>query len=260
MRISEIIDAIEEFAPRCLQEAYDNTGIQIGGAPDSECMGVLIAVDPTPTTVREAVKLGCNLIITHHPLLFKGLKSITGANPVETAAIEAIRSGITLYSCHTSLDRCENGVSIKMGEMLGLRKLRPLENTGGNFGSGAIGELEKPLMPVEFINLVKAVFDSPMVRHTTFNLGAEIKKVALCGGSGSSMIPDAIAAGADAMVTSDTKYHDFVDFAERILIADIGHFESEKCTKSIFHKVIKENFPNFAHLYIATENNPINYM
>lgn len=260
MRISEVITAIEEFAPLCLQELYDNSGIQIGCNDDMECTGVLLAVDPTPTVITEAIRLGCNMVITHHPLLFKGLKSITGANPVEQAAIEAIRAGITLYSSHTSLDRCEGGVSAKMAEMLGLKKVRPLENTNGDFGLGAVGELENSLSPIEFIRLVKTVFDSPIVRHTAFAPEKEIKTVALCGGSGASMIPDAIAAGADAMVTSDTKYHDFVDYAGRILIADIGHFESEKCTKSIFHKVIKEKFPNFAHLYIATENNPINYM
>ncbi len=260
MRISEVIGTIEQFAPRHLQESYDNSGVQIGCTANCECTGVLLAVDPTPAVVKEAIELGCNLVITHHPLLFKGLKSITGANPVEMATIEAIRAGITLYSSHTSLDRCENGVSAEMAEMLGLTEVRPLEKTDGTFGLGAIGKLEKSLSPGEFIGLVKKVFDSPVVRHTSFAPSTEIKTVALCGGSGASMIPEAIAAGADAMLTSDTKYHDFVDYAERILIADIGHFESEKCTKSIFHKVIKEKFPNFAHLYIATENNPINYM
>ncbi|MDE5745134.1 MAG: Nif3-like dinuclear metal center hexameric protein [Paramuribaculum sp.] len=261
VRISDIITALEKFAPSHLQESYDNSGIQIGDNLDADCTGVLLAVDPTPGVVREAIQTRCNLIITHHPLLFRGLKTITGANPVDRTAIEAIRNGITLYSCHTSLDRCAGGVSHVMAQMLALKNIRSLEQSDTEgIGLGAIGELDNRLSPVELIELIKHIFDSPIVRHTTFNPDTRIKTVALCGGSGSSLIPDAIAAGAQAMITSDTKYHDFVDYADKILIADIGHFESERCTKNIFHKVITENFPNFAHLYMATENNPINYM
>ena len=261
MRIYDIITALERFAPRHLQESYDNSGIQIGNDIDADCTGVLLAVDPTPAVVREAIQRQCNLIITHHPLLFRGLKTITGANPVEQTTIDAIRNGITIYSCHTSLDRCAGGVSAVMAEMLALKNVRPLERTDTHgVGLGAIGELDNYFSPIEFIELIKRTFDSPVVRHTTFNPETRIKTVVLCGGSGSSLIPDAISAGAQAMVTSDTKYHDFVEYADRILITDIGHFESEKCTKYIFHKVITENFPNFAHLYMATENNPINYM
>lgn len=261
MRISDVIKTIEDFAPLSLQEPYDNSGVQIGGNLHDECTGILLAVDPTPAVIAEAKKLNCNLIITHHPLLFKGLKSITGSSPVEQAVIDAIRSGVTLYSAHTSLDRCAGGVSYVIAKILGLQNIHPLEATDNPMiGLGAIGELDKDYTPAEFITLVKTAFGSPVVRHTAFSPDCTIRKVALCGGSGSSLIPDAVAAGAQAMVTSDTKYHDFVDYSERILIADIGHFESEKCTKNIFSKVIKEKFPNFAHLYKATENNPINYM
>ncbi|MDE6651835.1 MAG: Nif3-like dinuclear metal center hexameric protein [Paramuribaculum sp.] len=261
MLISDVIKAIEGFAPCHLQESYDNSGVQIGSNPQLECTGILLAVDPTPQVIEEAVELGCNLIITHHPLLFRGLKSITGSNPVEEAVIKAIGSGVTIYSAHTSLDRCAGGVSYVMAKILGLKNIRPLERTDNPMiGLGAVGELDREYIPAEFINLVKTAFGSPIVRHTVFSKDSTINKVALCGGSGSSLIPDAIAVGAQAMVTSDTKYHDFVDYSGRILIADIGHFESEKCTKNIFHKVIKEKFPNFAHLYKATEHNPINYM
>lgn len=261
VRISEVIRVIEDYAPLHLQESYDNCGMQVGAEGDQECTGILLAVDPTPYVVKEAIERGCNLIITHHPLLFHGLKSVTGATPVEQAIIDAIRHGITIYSAHTSLDRCSGGVSAAMAQMLGLEDIHPLERTDSpDIGLGAIGELREPCTCTEFISLVKSTFGSPVVRHTSLSPDKLIKTVALCGGSGASLMTDAIRSGADAMITSDTRYHDFVDYADSILIADIGHFEGEKCTKSIFHKVITENFPNFANLYLATEPNPINYM
>ncbi len=262
VRVIDIIKAIESFAPVCLQESYDNSGVQIGGDLNAQCTGVMTAVDPTPEVVRQARDAGCNLIVTHHPLLFRGLKSITGATPVETAAIECIRAGITLYSAHTSLDKAPGGISAVMTEQLGLVNAAPLEKDSGNpdAGLGAIGSLPAPLEPAEFISLVKQRFGSPVVRHTAAIPGKKLSRIALCGGSGASLIDTAIASGADAMLTSDTRYHDFVDYAGRIFIVDIGHFESEKCSKSIFHNVITEKFPNFAPLYTATEINPINYM
>lgn len=260
--VAQIIAAIESFAPPCLQESYDNSGVQIGGDSSCPCSGVMLAVDPTPHIVDQARRAGCNLIITHHPLLFRGLKSITGATPVEQAAISCIRHGITLYSAHTSLDSAPSGVSAVIASMLGLSGIVPLEPSASTPGAGlgAIGTLPSPLTPQQFVSLVKTTFGSPVVRCSAINPGKTISKVALCGGSGASLIPDAIAAGADAMLTSDTRYHDFVDNANTIFLADIGHFESEKCTKTIFYNVIREKFPNFALLYTATEPNPINYL
>ncbi|MDE5687159.1 MAG: Nif3-like dinuclear metal center hexameric protein [Paramuribaculum sp.] len=260
IRIADIIDAIEESAPRSLQESYDNSGVQTGDT-SAVCTGVMLAVDPTPDIIAQAQAAGCNLVVTHHPLLFKGLKSITGANPVEQTVIAAIQAGITVYSAHTSLDRARNGISCRMATMLGLTNIEPLEADGADasIGLGAIGSFPHVKSETEFTDLVKSTVGSPVARPTRLT-SREIRRVALCGGSGSSLLPLAIAAGAHAMVTSDTRYHDFIDYADRILIVDIGHFESEKCSKSIFRAIITEKFPNFAHLYDATENNPINYM
>lgn len=259
-RIADIIGAIEASAPRSLQESYDNSGLQTGD-PSAVCTGVMLAVDPVPAVIAQAQASGCNLVVTHHPLLFKGLKSITGSNPVEQTVIAAIRAGIAVYSAHTSLDRAPGGVSHRMAEMLGLKHIEPLEADEADtaIGLGAVGTLPHALTEAGFIQLVKSTFGSPVARHTRLT-SREIRKVALCGGSGSSLLPLAIAEGAQAMITSDTRYHDFVDYADRILIVDIGHFESERCSKSIFRAIITEKFPNFAHLYDATENNPINYM
>ena len=259
-RIADIIGAIEASAPRSLQESYDNSGLQTGD-PSAVCTGVMLAVDPVSAVIAQAQASGCNLVITHHPLLFKGLKSITGSNPVEQTVIAAIRASITVYSAHTSLDRAPGGVSRRMAEMLGLTYIEPLEADEADtaIGLGAVGSLPNALTETRFIQLVKSTFGSPVARHTRLT-SREIRKVALCGGSGSSLLPLAIAEGAQAMVTADTRYHDFVDYADRILIVDIGHFESERCSKSIFRAIITEKFPNFAHLYDATENNPINYM
>lgn len=366
VRIKDIISAIEQVAPPPLQEDYDNTGLQIGDR-EAECTGVLVCVDVTPDTVDEALAKRCNLIISHHPLLFKGLKRITGATLVERTVIKAVANGVAIYSCHTALDNAENGVSWVMARKLGLSGVRVLEPQAGKLmklvtmvpdshveqvrnalfeagagslgnydccsyaskgegtfralegadpyvgnmmelhhepetrlevllpvwkkgsveqalrrshpyeepaydflnldnlsyrtGSGAIGEYGEAVSVSELISRVKREFSSPVVRCSAIsNETAAVTRVAMCGGAGSFLLSRAVAEGAQVYITSDTRYHDFVDYAGRIIVMDIGHFESEQCTKEIFYHVIREKFPTFALYYSDLEKNPINYL
>ncbi len=261
--IQHIIGAIESIAPLSLQESWDNTGLLVGHAePGRECTGVMLCVDVTPGIVEQAAERGCNLIISHHPLIFKGLKHINGTSRVEVSVIMAIRNDIAIYCCHTSIDKAINlGVSQRMARMLGLTDIEVLspEPTTPGAGLGAIGTLSAPLLPQELVDRVKATFGSPIARCSSVP-SMPITRMALCGGSGGEFIPDAVARGAQAYINSDTRYHDFSDWGERIFIIDIGHFESEQCTKQIFSEIITEKFPNFAHCYFADEYNPISYL
>lgn len=263
MKNGEIIAAIEEFAPCALQESWDNTGLQLG-ARGEECTGVLVCVDCTPAVVAEAIERRCNLIISHHPLIFKGLRSITGATPVERAVMEALRNGISIYSSHTALDSTLGGVSHEMARRLGIRVERALLQREGQddpaVGLGIAGNLEKPVTAETLIARIKKEFGSPVVRHTAIREpGHLLSRIALCGGSGGEFIPRAVAGGAEVYINSDTRYHDFVDYQNEILILDIGHFESEQVTKDIFYHIITQKFANFAVYKSTTEKNPINY-
>ena len=363
MQISDIIHEIELIAPPPLQDGYDNSGIQVGNKAD-ECTGVLLCVDVTPDIVEEAVNRRCNLIVSHHPLIFRGLKRLTGSTPAERSAIKAIENKIVIYSCHTNLDNAPDGVSHEMARRLGLSKvsiLQPQEGrmmklitmvphshvetvrsslftagagTLGNYdscsygvmgegtfraidganpyvgslhsihtepetrleillpswlqskiervlldahpyeepaydfinlanncrhaGSGVIGTLTTPVSAEELIQRVKSAFDADMVRCTSLPQ-SPLSRIAMCGGSGAFLIKNAIAAGAQAYITSDVKYHDFAEYCNDIFIIDIGHYESEQCTKDIFYHVISKKFSNFAVCYSEKEKNPINY-
>lgn len=365
MLIGDIISTLEQFAPLPLQEDWDNSGLQVG-AKSQPCTGVLLCVDVTPDIIDEAVERKCNLVVSHHPLMFKGLKRITGATSVEQSVIKAISNGISIYSCHTSIDNATNGVSWIMADKLGLTSVATLDRQKGKFmklstmvphehldavrialfdagagqlgnydscsyvvkgegsfraldgaqpfvgnvrefhfepesrievilpvwkksqveealrqahpyeepaydfvaldnesrytGLGTIGNFNTALTPKELVDKVKSAFGSPVARCTNCPSDLMVRRVAMCGGAGASLINHAIAAGAQAYITSDTRYHDFVDYAGRILVIDIGHYESEQYTKEIFYHVITEKFPNFAVYYSEKEKNPINYL
>lgn len=365
MLIKEIIHHLQELAPLARQEDYDNSGLQVGRV-DVDCSGALVCVDVTPAVVNEAIALGCNLIISHHPLIFKPLKHITGSSLTEQSVMIALSNNVTVYSAHTCLDNAPKGVSWKMAHMLGLEQVsvlqpqtnrmlklsvfvppthadklceslfeagaghigsyehcvfrsqgcgswRPLDgadpcigtvgevssqpevrldmmlpvwkreaveqallavhpyerpayefvavrNSEPDAGSGAIGVLPEPMTAAQLALKIKDTFGSPVIRCSLMAPESMVQKVALCGGSGASLISHAIAAGADVYLTSDTKYHDFVDYGKRILLVDIGHHESEQCTKSIFYHLIREIFPNFAVRYSQQDINPIKYM
>lgn len=367
MTNANIISAIEAFAPTALQESWDNTGMQIGSRL-AECTGVLLCVDVTPDIVDEAKRRGCNLIISHHPLIFKPLRKLCGNTAVEETVMKAVAAGISVYSSHTATDSTVGGVSYRMAEKLGAtarRVLKPLsgrrvrisvtvgsdrahdarialfealgrttglrpegfsctssagavttiaesdaptdplaaisetatstiscvidrsetnavtamltdvlgsdavrievsalENTDPSLGLGVMATFDEPLTPDVLIKRAKDVFGSPVVRCTGLVADNElrIRRIAICGGSGSEFAPDAVRCGAEAFITSDTRYHDFVDYKDKLLIIDIGHYESEACTKEIFYQIITKKFPNFACYLSEIESNPIKYI
>jgi dinuclear metal center YbgI/SA1388 family protein len=363
MRLAILIKHLEAFAPLNYQEDYDNSGLLIGH-PDQDIHGALVALDCTEAIVDEAIAQNCNLIITHHPIVFKGLKKLTGKNYVERVVLKAIRHNIALYAIHTNLDHVKYGVNGVISQRLGLKNIKilspkgsllkklvtfcptaqasvlrsalfeagagrisdysecsfntegtgtfkggedtnafvgekdvqhhepeirietvflaqderkvllalfenhpyeevaydiyALENRLETVGAGMIGWLEEEMDGRDFLNLVKDRMDAVVIRHTKL-LPKSIKKVAVCGGSGSFLLKDAIAAGADAFVTADFKYHEFFDADEKLVIADIGHFESEQFTSNLLIDIIQEKFPNFAIRLTEHNTNPINY-
>ena len=259
MRVSDIVRAIEEFAPASIQESWDNTGLQLG-SPGQEVSGVLLALDCTAELVEEAVRRGCNMIVTHHPLIFHPLSRIDPDNPVGAAVIAAIRSGVAVYSAHTSADKVPDGVSGAMAARLGLLNVRILCEEAPGVGLGAVGELPEELSVSEAVALVKRVFGLSCLR-TSAPIEGKIRTVAVCGGSGSSLIGDALASGAQLYLCGDISYHHFF-VPEGFMLADVGHFESEVQIVEILHSVIRKNFPNFVSLVSESigEANPVNYL
>lgn len=363
MTISAVIDALESLAHPSLQEHYDNAGL-ITGHPSWKCKGIVCSLDATEEVVKEAVQKKCNLIVSHHPIVFSGLKKITGKNYVEKTIIAAIKNDIAIYAVHTNLDNVIEGVNGKIATMLGLKKISllsekentlkklvtfapgnnadavrdaifaagggqignysecsfnsegtgtfkpglaanpkigqrgkrhkeqevkievifpawlesqllsamkaahtyeevaydiiPLSNKYQGFGSGVIGELPVALDEKKFLARIKKVFGVPVVRHTAF-LNKVVKRIALCGGAGSFLISKALAAGADAYITADMKYHEFFDANGRLLIADVGHYESEQFTIDLIQEFLEQKFPTFAVLKTGLKTNPVHY-
>jgi len=263
MKISEIIYALEAVAPWNLQESYDNSGLLVGDS-DREVTGVLVSLDTTPEVVREAVEKNCNLIISHHPVIFSGLKQLTGKNYVQKTVIEAIRNDISIYAVHTNLDNVlDGGVNGKIAQRIGLAecevlKTHPDHPEGVQFGAGVVGRLSRPMAETEFLAHLKDRMQVSVIRHTRL-LDKPVEVVAVCGGSGSFLLSDAIQSGADFFVTGDFKYHEFFDAEGEIVIADIGHYESEQFTVELICEIITENFPKFAPDSSERGTNPIIY-
>lgn len=364
MQASDVIRAIEAFAPLSYQESYDNSGLQAGDV-QTVVTGILFSLDITEAVVEEAHSRSCNMIVAHHPVIFGGLKRLTGATYVERVVMLALRNGIVLYAAHTNLDNMRNGVNAVFADRLGLqhqRILQPmdgslsklytyvplpnleavrtalfkagagqigkysecsfsqdgkgtfrpaadadphigeaggaresvaeaklevlvprhaersvmqalfgshpyeevafeivrLQNANQDLGAGMVGELPEPMEPRAFLQHLKERMGAACVRHTALPAAA-VQRVAICGGSGSFLLKQAIQAGADAFVTADYKYHQFFDAEGRILIADIGHWESEQYTVELLRDIIAEKKPTFALLLSETKSNPVNY-
>jgi dinuclear metal center YbgI/SA1388 family protein len=364
MLVKDIIQTIESYAPPLYQESYDNCGLQVGDA-EREVTGVLLTLDVTEEILDEALQRNCNMIVAHHPLIFSGLKRITGRSYVERIVQKAIKNDIHIFAAHTNLDNIINGVNARIAEKLGLSdyyilspksgtlvklytyapvsaadkvrnamfsagageigkyrecsfntggtgtfkprknadpaigepggprenvdevkievliqkdkersvlnalfnshpyeevayELIPLQNANQEIGAGIVGSLAEPMDEASFLAFLKKQMKTDCIRHTTLR-GQNVEKIAICGGSGSFLLKEAIAAGADAFVTGDFKYHQFFDAEGKIIIADIGHFESEQFTPEIFEAILKEKFPTFAILLSNLTTNPVKY-
>ncbi|PSL28419.1 Nif3-like dinuclear metal center hexameric protein [Dyadobacter jiangsuensis] len=361
--IKEILTELEKLAPLPYQEDYDNAGLLVG-APDTEVTGILFTLDITEDVVDEAVRKQCNLIVAHHPIIFKGLKKLNGKNYVERTVIKAIKNDIALYATHTNLDHVVGGVNWQIAKRLGLQNIKvlapkkqllnklaffcPVENTQevlkalfeagageigeysncsfrseglGTFlpgdnanpvigaqgqletvkehrveimlpshmqaqvlralrrahpyeevayymsalenenqevGAGAIGELPEPMETADFLACLKNNMAAAVIKHTE-PTNARISRVAVCGGAGSFLLRNAVSAGADVYVTADYKYHEFFDAEGRIMICDIGHYESEVFTKNLLHDYISGKFSNFALCLSEISTNPVRY-
>lgn len=364
MRLSEITAYLETFAPLAYQEDYDNSGL-IVGYPNQEINQALIALDCTEAVVDEAFANNCQLIISHHPIVFKGLKKFNGKTYTERVVEKAIKNSIAIYAIHTNLDHVSAGVNRKIAEKLGLINCRilspkknllkklttfvpleqaekvrevlfaagagnignysevsfnadgtgtykanknanpflgeagkrhqeqeiridviypqnfenqiisalilahpyeeaaydlyPITNSYAEVGAGLIGELASPQEELNFLQHVKTQMKADVIRHTVFT-GKKMKKVAVCGGSGSFLLKDAIAAGADVFVTADFKYHEFFDAEGKLVIADIGHFETEQFTQELLAEIISKKFPTFAVRLTKINTNPVKYI
>ena len=259
MKIKEVAEALERFAPLPLQESYDNAGLQIG-LTDADASGVLLCLDVTEEIIEEAEREGCNLIIAHHPLLFRGLKCIADRNMVERCVRRAILAGITIYAAHTNLDNAEGGVNFAIAERLCLQNVRflqPLPSGAG--GSGIIGELPECLSPLDFLHLVKREFQVDALQHNALP-ARSVKRVALCGGSGDFLLSEAIKQGADAFLTGEMGYHQFFGYDNQILIAALGHYQSEQFTVQLMAKILRDAFPNLRIVETSINTNPIHYL
>lgn len=267
MKVKDILGALEEFAPLALQDGYDNAGLQIGLAEDAEATGALLCLDVTEDVVDEAVLRGCNLIVSHHPLLFRPLKSITFDDYVGRTIVKAIQHGIAVYAAHTNLDSAQGGVNFKIAEKLGLvapQWLSPKEAylRGMAYvtaGEGVIATLPTSLSEREFMERVKEVFGLKSLR-VNYAQKKTISRVALCGGSGASLIPKAIEKGADAFLTGEIGYHRFFGYEKDILLLEIGHYESEQYTLEVLRDVLLKKDPTLPTLFSKTRTNPINYL
>ena len=266
MKVKEITGSIEQYAPLRLQEEWDNAGIQVGD-PEADITGVVLCTDATEAVVAEAIERHCNLVISHHPLIFRGLKKIMGRTPVERTVAMAIKHDITIYSAHTNMDSAWQGVSWRMAQKLGMTDVEFLErktvDTYGDeghetAGCGVIGNIE-PMPAVEVLKRVKAAFEVGAVRYSG-DAAATVSRVALCGGAGAFLLDEAVNQGAQMYVTADMRYHDFLDNNQRIVIADIGHYESEHYTKEIFLEIIQKKNPTFAVVFAKDETNQVNYL
>ncbi|MBQ7421764.1 MAG: Nif3-like dinuclear metal center hexameric protein [Prevotella sp.] len=262
MKIREVVSALERFAPLPLQEDYDNAGLQVG-LTEAEVSGALLCLDVTEQVVDEALALGCNLIVSHHPLIFRKLAQVAGRDYVQRTVMKAIKNDIAIVSMHTNLDNARGGVNFKIAEKMGLTEVDflglPKTVNGVDGASGVIGKLSVPLSATDFVQMLKHVFDVECVQANQL-LCRNIKKVALCGGSGSFLMGNAIAAGADAFVTGEMHYHEFFDHEQQIQIAVIGHYQSEQFTNEVFKSVIETACPGVRCCITKTNTNPIIYL
>ena len=256
-RVKDVTDVIEAFAPLSLQEKWDNSGLCVG-SPDAPASSVLIGLDCTEELVDEAVECGADMIVTHHPLIFSGLKRLSPDDQVGAAVIKAVKAGISVYAAHTSADKVISGVSGAMAARLGLVDVEILDEDGEGTGLGVVGNLPEPLSSEAAVRLVKERFGLKALRCSK-PLECPITRVAMCGGSGGSLIAAAERSGAQLYISGDISYHNFFT-KEGFMIMDIGHYESEIEIVDILFSLLRKNFPTFAvRITQNVYSNPIFY-
>ena len=261
MKIKEVLNALERFAPLPLQESWDNAGLQVG-LTETEVSGALLCLDVNEKIVDEAIQKGCNLIVSHHPLLFRGLKTISDLTDVQRTVMKTIVNGICVISMHTNMDNAKGGVNFKIAEKLGLQDVQffALKNVDGiEAGSGVIGTLAEPLVACDFVQAVKNTFDVECAMCNEL-LHRKIQKVAICGGAGDFLLDEALKAGVDAFITGEMHYHQYFGYEQRIQICVIGHYQSEQFTSEIFREIIESECPGIKTYIAETSTNPILYM
>ncbi|MBR1922510.1 MAG: Nif3-like dinuclear metal center hexameric protein [Paludibacteraceae bacterium] len=261
MILQHIIDIIESVAPLSRQEEWDNSGLQIGSG-NTHIERVLLTTDVTEQVVNEAIQNQCQLILSHHPLLYHGLKSITGQNDIERCVLSAIRHGIAIYSSHTAMDNYIHGVSGRMAQVVGLNPYRILVpqptqptcdiQTGKptrepQYGLGVIGQLPHPIEFGELLRIVRTRFGAdsmrfipPVLTNQQDAMQQPVQTIALCGGAGSEFMEDAIRQGADVFISADFKYHAFQPAVGRIGVIDMDHWVSEHFTRDVFADLLKD--------------------
>ena len=271
VKIYQVVDALEHYAPLPLQEGYDNAGLQVGLTEAVEVSGALLCLDVTEAVVDEAIRKGCNLIVSHHPLIFRKLARISDENYVQRTVRKAIKNDIAIVSMHTNMDAAKGGVNFKIAEKLGLRNLRffggEKEIDGVKGGEGVIGEItdETDALHADgiaadgLVLMLRERFQAECVQCNQL-LRRPIRKVALCGGAGSFLLDAAIAAGADAFITGEMHYHEFFGHEQEIQICVIGHYQSEQFTSEIFRSIITEKCPGVKCEISEINTNPIIYL
>ena len=259
MKLIEIQNILEEWSPLENSEDFDNVGLIIGN-PNSEVNGALITIDVTEKVIDEAINMGYNLIITFHPLMYKGSNKLNSEEYVDRCIEKALKNNLNVYCIHTNLDNNPRGVSYQISRKLKL--INPnifiKQNGVDNIGMCIIGELKEELSEIEFLGYLKTHMDLSNIRHSNFT-GKKLKKICVLGGSGSFAIEEALINEIDCYVTADLKYHDFFKSSNKILLVDIGHYESEKYTKDLILNYLNKKIPKFACVIAETRTNPVNY-
>ena len=253
MTAREVAAMIESWAPLSIQESWDNAGFCVG-SPDTKVKGVLLCLDVTAVILQEALDLGANMIISHHPLIFQGLKQLCEQNEVARIVTAAIKSNLVIYSAHTNADKVTTGVSGMMAGMLDLQEMDALSPDG----FGMVGNLPVPQEVSPFLMQVKRIFHTPCLRFSQISLSM-IQRVAVCGGSGAALIPQAMERGADIFISGEFGYHHFFSTNGSMMIADIGHYESEISITQRFAHLLSEKNVNFAVHITKNSTNSIHY-
>ena len=263
MKLKQITDYLESIAPLEIQEPYDNAGLLIGDEA-MNITGALCTLDSTEEVIDEAIELGFNLVVAHHPIIFTGIKKFSNYY-VHRVIKKAIKNDIAIYAIHTNLDNVlKSGVNENIATVLGLENLKILRpKTHSNFperkmGSGVVGTFSIGKEEKELMDLIKAKLFCKVIKHTRLQ-DKKVHKMAICGGSGSFLLTDAISENVDVFLTSDFKYHEFFDADDKIVIMDIGHYETEHLTKKLLAEILSKKFSNFAAQYSKLNTNPVNY-